>query len=112
MPALLAIPALLAALSAGVMAIIKYLVERFGRKVLFGSAFIIVYTALLVGFVSTLNSQFSQLLVSLPNNSYSLAGLSLVPSNAITCATIIVSAKAAQMAFYFALGIIKVKLKA
>lgn len=112
MPALLAIPAILAAISAGIMAILKYLLEKFGRKVLFGTAFIIAYTAILVTFVSSLNNQFSDLLVSLPNNSFSLAGLSLVPENAITCATIVVTAKASQMAFYFAIGIIKVKLKA
>tara|TARA_B100001059_G_C17792931_1_gene561247 strand:- start:1440 stop:1778 length:339 start_codon:yes stop_codon:yes gene_type:complete len=112
MPALLAIPALISSLIAGLSSIITYLLTTFGRKLFIGAAFITVYTALLVTFVTTLNSEFTNLLTTLPNNSYSLAGLSLVPSNAITCATIVVTAKAAQMLFYFSIGILRVKLKA
>ncbi|MFP3350208.1 DUF5455 family protein [Pseudoalteromonas sp. SIMBA_153] len=112
MPALLAIPAILSAIAAGVSAIVTYLITTFGRKLLIGAIFITVYTALLVTFVTTLNSEFTKLLTTLPNNSFSLAGLSLVPSNAITCATIVVTAKAAQMLFYFSIGILRVKLKA
>ncbi|MGO3686005.1 MAG: hypothetical protein ACTJGV_14990 [Proteus vulgaris] len=112
MPALLAIPALISSLIAGITAIITYLIETLGRKLLIGVTFIAVYTGLLVYFVTTLNSQFTNLLITLPNNSFSLAGLSLVPSNAITCATILVSAKSAQMLFYFSIGILRVKLKA
>lgn len=112
MPALLAIPALISALIAGITAVITFLLETYGRKLVIGVTFVAIYTGILVTFVVTLNNQFTNLLITLPNNSFSLAGLSLVPSNAITCATILVSAKAAQMLFYFSIGILRVKLKA
>ncbi|WP_217876710.1 DUF5455 family protein [Pseudoalteromonas shioyasakiensis] len=113
MPAILAaIPAILAGLAAGITSIITTLLAKYGRKVVIGTIFITVYTAALVAFVSSLNSEFSGLLRSLPNNSFSLAGLSLVPNNAITCATIVVSAKAAQMVFYFTIGVLRSRFKA
>lgn len=112
MPLLAAIPALLASLAAAASQFFAYLTYRYGRKLIVGAAFIAVYTALIVTFVSTLNSEFSSLLTSLPNNSYSLAGLSLVPTNAITCSGIIISVKIAQMVFNFSIGILKSKFKA
>jgi len=112
MPLLAAIPALISAIIAGITSIITFLIHTYGKKLFIGTLFIGIYTALLLTFVTTLNSQFNILLSSLPNNSFSLAGLSLVPTNAITCATIVVTAKIAQMVFYFSIGILRVKLKA
>lgn len=112
MPLLAAIPALLASIAAGITQFFAYLTWRYGRKLIIGAAFIVAYTAIIVVFISTLNSEFSKLLSTLPNNSFSQAGLSLVPSNAITCAGVIVSVKIAQMIFNFAIGIIKSKFKA
>jgi len=112
MPLLAAIPALLASLAAAASQFFSYIVYKYGRKLIIGAAFIIAYSAVMLVFVSTLNSEFSKLLTSLPNNSFSQAGLSLIPSNAITCASIIVSVKIAQMIFNFTIGILKIKFKA
>ncbi|MFY8325097.1 MULTISPECIES: DUF5455 family protein [Bacteria] len=112
MPLLAAIPAFLASLAAAASQFFAYIIYKYGRKLVLGAAFIIAYTAIIVVFVSTLNSEFSKLLSTLPNNSFSQAGLSLVPSNAITCAGIIIAVKIAQMVYNFTIGILKIKFKA
>ncbi len=106
------IAAILTAIAKGIYEIFKFLLYKYGKKIIFGTMFIALYSSVLLIFVNKINSEFSQLLVSLPSNSFSQAGLSLIPNNAITCASIVVSAKIAQMTFYFAIGIARVKFKA
>ena len=112
MPALLAIPALLAGLASAITQLIVYFLKTYTKKIVIGAAIIAVYTAALVTFIATLNSRLTELVTTLPADSYLLAGMSLVPSNAVTCAVIIVTIKGAQMLLYFSFGIIKIKLKA
>ncbi len=106
------IAAVLTAIAKGIYEIFKFLLYKYGKKIVFGTMFIVLYSSILLTFVNKVNAEFSQLLTSLPSNSFSQAGLSLIPNNAITCASIVVSAKVAQMFFYFALGIARVKFKA
>jgi len=112
LPAVIAVPALISGLISLVGEGLKFYLHKYGLRLFLAPIFIGLYVVLITAFISKINTGFSSLLASLPTNSFSLAGLSLIPNNAITCATIIMSAKVAQISFYFALGIVKIKLKA
>jgi len=112
LPLLAAIPAILGGITSGISAALSMVVSAIGKKVLIYGFFLVAYSLLIVDFVSSLNSRLTGIANQLPNDSFLLAGLSLVPNNSVTCATIVVGAKVAQSVFYFSLGLLKAKLKA
>ncbi|MCF2916403.1 hypothetical protein L1266_09360 [Pseudoalteromonas sp. Cn5-37] len=110
--AIVAIPAILTAIATGISELIKFLVRRYTARTLIAGIFLAAYSGAMLVFINSANSQFAILLSSLPTNSFSQAGLSLIPNNAITCASIVVGAKVAQMTLYFAFGVLRTKMKA
>lgn len=84
---------------------------QLAQKIVYSTILITIYTGALITFIATLNSSFSDLLAGLPYNSFSAAGLSLLPPNAITCALIIAALKGGQGLLYVFFGIIKLRVK-
>lgn len=106
----------IAALFTFILAAVKeffgFLIKVYGKQLVIGTLVIAAYTIMVVTFVSTLNGRFSELLTSLPNNSFTLAGLSLVPNNAITCALIVVGLRSASTLAIWTCSILSIKVKA
>lgn len=88
----------------------NFLARIYGRKLVVGTAFILAYTAILVIFIAGMNYEMSQMIASLPTDSYVLAGLSLVPSNAISCIAPIVGMRSVTMVYALSINLLKIKL--
>jgi hypothetical protein len=104
------VPAFIAFIVSAITSVFSYFVKTYGRKLTVGVLFIAAYISILTLLVTTLNSEFSKLAASLPNDSFLLAGLSLVPSNAITCCLVIIGVRSAGMFYALSTNVLKIKL--
>lgn len=87
-------PAILAFFGSLVAAIAGYLVKRFGERVALMAAFIAVWFVVVTTFTAGINTLINQIARSMPGGLVG-AGLSMIPSNAVACATAIIAAHGA-----------------
>jgi len=103
-------PAFIAFIVSAVTSAFDFLARIYGRKLVLGTAFILAYTAILIIAIAGLNYEMSQMIATLPTDSYVLAGLSLVPGNAITCIALIVGMRSVTMVYSLSVNLLKIKL--
>lgn len=73
-------------------ALVKYFFASKSFSIAQSTLLITTLIALVTAFIVSANLLLSNLIFVLPTNSYTLAGLSLIPQNAVTCATTLLTA--------------------
>ena len=104
-------PAFILFIGTAVKELFEFLIKNYTKRIAYGTIFIALFVATVVTFASTVNAQYSELLASLPNNTYTLAGLSLVPTNFLTCVILIAGTKAASIVAIWSMSILRIKMK-
>lgn len=108
MPALLGIPALITFISSILMALITWIIERIGKRILvYGLGMAAILTALTLLY-SSFSDYISQLALSMPPEFQTAA--MLLPSNTDTCIGIILSAELTALSYRFAVYIARTKM--